>query len=147
MTSKAQPGEARQSAGGSTGPKSAEGKARSRLNATKHGLGAQAFPERFKDEIGKIVGWLSPAGATHDVSFDAAISHHRVAYVRAIKLAILARAAADFRAEHAEGASLDDDVVEAEALIRCLDQLAKLDTYQRRAYSVRRKAFRRLFER
>jgi hypothetical protein len=55
--------------GGATGPRTAEGKARSAMNATRHGLAAQVMrdpveEERFKARLASLVADLEPVGET-----------------------------------------------------------------------------------
>jgi hypothetical protein len=49
-------------------------------------------------------------------------------------------------AETKQNQSLDPDDVMARALIECADELLKLDGYERKARSRRKKAFRALYE-
>ena len=53
----------RRNARRSTGPKSAEGKARSRLNAVSHGLAAQLSAVIGAEDIARIADLVAPPGA------------------------------------------------------------------------------------
>jgi hypothetical protein len=128
----------------STGPKSAKGKARAAKNALRHGLNVVA-----RDEVGdspKVVALASRLGAGRDpatrAAAEAELNLQRIRKLkRNILLVELARASTE---DHEDNKVLVSEERLALALVRSADELLKLDGYERKSRSRRKKAFRAL---
>jgi hypothetical protein len=124
----------------STGPRSLEGKGRARCNALKHGLnvatvkdsGVSAAIARLADIIRK---------QEHDSASDAALviaeTSVDLARVRDARAALLEPV---FSAPQSGMVTRDPSAIDSDALHR-IEQLQKLDRYERRALSRRARAF------
>ncbi|MHB2166335.1 hypothetical protein [Alsobacter sp. R-9] len=125
----------RRNAQRSTGPRSADGKARSRLNALKHGLSASLPAVVATAETAALAAALVPADAGPEARSAAArlaLAETMLEKVRA------ARAAA--------GVQLDGPDASAEALAAAASHMAALDRYERRARRMAAEARRTLTE-
>jgi len=124
----------------STGPRSLEGKGRARCNALKHGLnvatvkdsGVSAAIARLADIIRKQEhDWTSDAAL---VIAETSVDLARVRDARAALLEPL------FSAPQSGMVTRDPSAIDSDALHR-IEQLQKLDRYERRALSRRTRAF------
>ena len=128
MASERQIAANRRNAKKSSGPRSAEGKAASRRNALRHGLAVaiRVIPA-FQADVLTLARSLSPAVNDFDdaalIAAEAEIDLLRIRNYRAALMENL----------RSEAAPLSADV---------LDQLNKLERYERRAFSRRNKALR-----
>jgi hypothetical protein len=129
----------RANASHSTGPRTADGKARSRGNATRHGLSATVTQASDADaKVERLAAilreeWQSN-GELPRIIADAEITILRI---RAMRAVLLEAISSDVEIGM-EGAR------QAEDLDAKLDQLRKLDDYERRALSRRHNATREL---
>jgi hypothetical protein len=123
----------------SRGPKTPAGKARSSRNAFKHGLSIAVTRDKARSRrIEVLARKLAQSEAGHLLAQArvAAEAEVELGRVRAAFEAVLAHAAGSSgRGEGAEGAA---------ALTQALPELEKLDRYERRALSKRRRALRGL---
>jgi hypothetical protein len=116
----------RRNAKKSSGPRSADGKARTRRNALRHGLSipSSAIPA-FQEDVMLLARALSPAGKDigHDalVAADAEIDLLRIRKCRA---------------------ALFEESRDRARLVDLADKLDRLERYERRAFSRRNKALR-----
>jgi hypothetical protein len=126
----------------SRGPKTPAGKARSSRNAFKHGLSIAVTRDKARSRrIEVLARKLAQSEAGHLLAQArvAAEAEVELGRVRAAFEAVLAHAAGSSgRGEGAEGAA---------ALTQALPELEKLDRYERRALSKRRRALRGLLGR
>ena len=76
----------------------------------------------------------------------AAESELNLVRIRMIKQHVLEAVVNRIETKAQQNQSLDPDDVVARALIECADELLKLDGYERKARSRRKKAFRALYE-
>lgn len=149
----------RRNASRSTGPRTAQGKARARSNARRHGLsigiaasheGAAAVEELAR----KLVAGSDDSGAMY-WGRSAAAARLGLLRVREAKVQLIRRAAAlgtllpakaplDIMGDPLASMPLDDREREAEALRRALPELGRFDRYERRALSRWNTAMRRL---
>jgi hypothetical protein len=133
MTSERQIAANRKNAKKSTGPRSDAGRAVSRHNARRHGLatGIGCDPA-FRDDIEKLARLLSRAGGKVKVgefAREAAEAHLEVLRIRRFRAELYARM-------HFLGAA------SSESLLELGEQLERLERYERRAFSRRKRAFR-----
>ena len=128
----------RRNAALSSGPKTAVGKARSKLNARRHGLAAQPDPF-IRQEIETLAKALVNEFGTASISDaqDAARAHVEMLRVREARMKILDRIRAS-TARTSNSLDAEDNAVDG------LAALDKLERYERRARSKRNKAFRAL---
>jgi hypothetical protein len=128
----------RRNAALSSGPKTAVGKAHSKLNARRHGLAAQPDP-RTRREIEILATVLVNEFGTASISDvqDAARAQVNMLRVREARMKILDRIRAS-TARTSSSLEAEDDVVDH------LAELDKLERYERRARSKQNKAFRAL---
>jgi hypothetical protein len=126
MASERQIAANRRNAKKSSGPRSADGKARSRRNALRHGLSiaSSAIPA-FQEDVMLLARALSPAG--EDIG-DAAL--------------IAADAEIDLLRIRKCRAALIDESRDRAGLVDLADKLDRLERYERRAFSRRNKALR-----
>ena len=145
MTSQARIIANRRNAELSTGPRTADGKARASKNALRHGLNSAA-PER-SDYLAEVLGLAGRIGGCAEANLagrDAAKAELDLVRIQMVKQRVLQAAIRRIETNGDQDHSLDPDEVTARALIECADELLKLDRYERRARSRRRKAFRAL---
>lgn len=139
----------RQNARRSTGPRTPEGKARSRLNAQSHGLAAQDPNPGFDDAVEQLAGVLvgeqadSPALLQAARNFAEAELHLR--RVRGVKLQLvrdyITRASGVSDIAGTDALTEPADIPCAEELLEALE---KIERYERRAFSRRKQAARAL---
>jgi hypothetical protein len=116
----------------SRGPKTLAGKARSSRNAVKHGLSIAITSDRASSrEIEVLARKLAGAGDSLGQARLAAEAELELNRVRGAFEAVLTRAGVGGGVDEAERAA---------ALIRALPELEKLDRYERRAFSKRKRA-------
>lgn len=133
----------------STGPRTAQGKARVARNAVRHGLSiplaAGDSPPGLLEALAKL---LRPDDAFGRHARAAALAQAELMRVQTVKLHILQLAARGPEAEAEAGAGAREparaDAIAARALIEHADALLKLDVYERKARSRRKTAFRAL---
>jgi hypothetical protein len=131
----------------STGPRTAAGKARVSKNALRHGLtAAQPDADSVPVEVLGLASRLCGRAQAGFAGRNAAESELYLARIRIIKQRVLEAVVKRVEAETKQNQSLDPDDVMARALIECADELLKLDGYERKARSRRKKAFRALYE-
>jgi hypothetical protein len=123
----------RKNAKKSTGPRSNAGRAASRHNARRHGLatGIGSDPA-FRDDIEMLARLLSRAGGKENIgefAREAAEAHLDLVRIRKIRAWL-------FQRMRFFGAA------STESLMELGDQLAKLERYERRAFSRRKRAMR-----
>jgi len=131
MASERQIAANRQNAKKSSGPRSAVGKDRSRRNALRHGLAiASGTIPAFERDVMQLARLLSPKADDFDalIAAEAEIDLLRIRKHRAALM--------EESRDQAEPYSSD-----------LIDKLNKLERYERRAFSRRNKALRRLKER
>jgi hypothetical protein len=130
----------RRNAALSRGPKTPCGKARSKLNALRHGLAAQRTPP-CSAEVDALVQALSaqfPTASSTDVR-EVAEAQIDVLRVRQVRAGILKRLTA-LKGEPRLSANAQDSIGQH------VLQLPRLDRYERRALSKRDKKIRLLFK-
>jgi hypothetical protein len=143
----------RRNAQSSTGPRTANGKARSRSNARRHGLSiAIGATEEVRCLAAALVASAPPHARSAQLS-EAALVVAEAAFdlqrVNAAKRAVMATVERELESKKAvAGAapSASADVVLARAYCRALPLLQRLDRYGRRAFS-RHAAAKRVFAR
>lgn len=133
MTSKRKIAANRKNAKKSTGPRSEAGRATSRHNARRHGLatGIGSDPA-LRDDIEKLAKLLAQAGGRENIgefAREAAEAHLDLARIRSIRARLYARM-------RFFGAASTEDLMEA------AEQFARLERYERRAFSRRKRAMR-----
>lgn len=132
----------RRSARHSTGPRTAKGKARSRLNAWRHGLavaravGTGAVDPDL-DRLASAIAGPNPDPCRRHFAKIAAEAEFELRRVRAVRLSLLA---AGMPANSAVADPERDPCVSPATLLN----LARLDRYERRSLSRRNRAFRLL---
>jgi hypothetical protein len=126
MASERQIAANRRNAKKSSGPRTADGKARTRRNALRHGLSiASSVIPAFHEDVMLLARALSPAGK--DIG-DAAL--------------IAADAEIDLLRIRKCRAALIDESRDRAGLVDLADKLDRLERYERRAFSRRNKALR-----
>ena len=131
----------------STGPKTAAGKARASKNALRHGLNAAA-PEEGDDSL-DVLGLarrLCGRGEASLAGRNAAEAELHLVRIRNIKRLVLEAEIRRIEGEGEQDQSLGPDAVMSRAIAQVAEELLKLDGYERRARSRRKKAFRALWE-
>jgi hypothetical protein len=123
----------RKNAKKSTGPRSAAGRAASRKNARRHGLatGIGSDPA-FRDDIEILAKLLAQAGGRENIgefAREAAEAHLELTRIRKFRAWL-------FQRMRFLGAA------STESLMNLGEQLAKLERYERRAFSRRKRALR-----
>jgi hypothetical protein len=117
----------------STGPRTAAGRATSRLNARRHGLatGIRADPA-IRDDIEKLAGIFARASRRDKIGefdLEAAEAHLDLLRIRRFRVALV------------KGCGLRGDA-SRENLMALGEQLSKIERYERRAFSRRMRALR-----
>jgi hypothetical protein len=130
----------------STGPKTAAGKARASKNALRHGLGAAVPEAGDPKEVLDLAARLCGGSDLSVAARNAAETELHLSRIRTIKRGVLEAAIRRAQSEFLQDQSLKSDDVLARALAECADELLKLDGYERKARSRRKRAFRALFE-
>jgi hypothetical protein len=140
----------------STGPRTAQGKFRAKLNALRHGL---ATKQTALPQIERMARAICGIGATrllYEEALNVAVSQFmldavRVARVATIKLTVAPKSAeqvgdsgepapkGEVRVASEEPSEIEGD---RGVLLRALPELARYDRYERRALSRRRRAIR-----
>ena len=132
MTSQRQRQANRKNAQRSTGPKSGLGKSRSKLNAYRHGLSLPVAD--FRDaEVLDLAAKLSPSAPLEEWALIAAEAHIRVNRIRALKLSAL-------NSKMPLDPELTPQARLGLALNEAADETLRLNQYERKALSRRRKA-------
>ena len=142
----------RRNAARSTGPRTAQGKARASRNAFKHGLAASiAYDSAQSEEIDRlanaIAGDTSEAAAL-GLARSAAEAHLELLCARKFRLALLNTAIVMGRLEAANASVRRDtdrsvpSASDAAAVTQTVDHLLHLERYERRAFSRRRRLLR-----
>ena len=131
MTSKRKIAANRENARKSTGPRSAAGRAASRHNARRHGLATGiASDPALRHDIEALAKLLAQAGGRENIgefAREAAEAHLDLARIRRIRAGLYARA------RFIDPASTED-------LMELAEQFARLERYERRAFSRRKPA-------
>jgi hypothetical protein len=144
VTSEAQRLANRRSAQKSTGPRSAEGKARTSRNALRHGLtaplSADPAAQAAADAAAATLVALGVPPTAAALRVGELVVH--LARIRQAKQAAIARARAARPATHTSDAARDAD--EAAAICAALPELLTLDGYARKAQSRLRRVLREL---
>jgi hypothetical protein len=129
----------------SRGPKTAAGKARSSRNAVKHGLAIPITRDRAAArKIRRAARQMAPLAVGDSIlnAQIAAEANFELARVRAAFEAVVARISHTSNAGPGDTCSTGSG--KSAAPIRTLAELDKLDRYERRAFSRRRRALRDL---
>ena len=129
----------------SRGPKTAAGKARSSRNALKHGLAIPITRDRATvRKIRRAARQMAPSAVGDSLrnAQIAAEAHFDLARVRAVFWVAFASISYTSNAEIGDTCSTGSG--KSAAPIRTLAELDKLDRYERRAFSRRRRALRDL---
>jgi hypothetical protein len=130
----------------SRGPKTAAGKARSSRNALKHGLAIPITRDHATArKIQRAARQMAPSAVGDSIrnAEIAAEATFELARVRAVFEAVVARMSLS-HASAGPGATCDTGPGKSAVPIRTLAELDKLDRYERRAFSRRRRALRDL---
>lgn len=115
----------RRNARRSTGPRTSEGKERSRLNAVSHGLSAQLSSVIGPDDIARLASLLVPQ--------DADEATRAAAWRLAQAEVLLDRCRAARAAIAAQAVGPDDEATRAAAIVEATAKLSAIDRYERRA--------------
>ena len=131
----------------STGPRSREGKSRAAMNALRHGLNtAPAGMEVFDSEIEAVAQKFAQGAGGRAAAWAAAEAQAHLVRVRRAKLQVLQLAEHKIAAAAQADAALSPDEIQATALSESAETLLKLDGYERKALSRRKRALRALWE-
>ncbi len=131
MASKRQIAANRRNAKKSTGPRSKAGREASRRNARRHGLAiAIETDPAFHDEIEKLAKALSLSQKVDEHARDAARAEFDLLRVRKIRTWLFE--------------TLYYDATTTKSMAELNDKLAKLERYERRAFSRRKRALRQM---
>ncbi|HUN67552.1 MAG TPA: hypothetical protein VMU46_02065 [Burkholderiales bacterium] len=134
----------RRNARASTGPRTAAGKARARMNALRHGLAAGAASRTDRDRVARLARLLGdPGGRNFHVALALAGRAVEIARVRAAEVRLVARWHALTRAEFSRqrrGACAPDDDTYAAASDALLASMLALGRYAGRARAGHRRA-------
>ena len=115
----------------STGPRSKAGREASRRNARRHGLAiAIETDPAFQDDIEMLAKHLSQSQKVDEHARDAARAEFDLLRVRKIRTWLFE--------------TLYYDATTTESMVELNDKLAKLERYERRAFSRRRRAMRQI---
>jgi hypothetical protein len=131
----------------SRGPKTAAGKARSSRNALKHGLAIPITRDRATArKIRRAARQMAPLAVGDSIrnAQIAAEANFELARVRAAFEAVVARMSISHTSNAGPGDTCSTGSGKSAAPIRTLAELDKLDRYERRAFSRRRRALRDL---
>jgi hypothetical protein len=131
----------------STGPKSAEGQARSAQNARRHGLRSDAgvgHDAALVERLQRALAGPAPSRAVHVAAHEAALAYAHLLRVQSAKSALYGRALRQAGAELSEDSACVPPEIEAAALISVSAEWLTLDGYERKAISRRKGALRRL---
>ena len=141
----------RRNAARSTGPRTAGGKKRASKNAFKHGLAISISSDPAKSaEIARLAAVLVGEGAGLDPIQDdnariAAEANLEISRVRAYRAKrTLNEPASEIAPAPENRASTADWRVEFEATVQAAQELTTAERYERRAFSKRNRAFRKL---
>jgi hypothetical protein len=131
----------------SAGPKTPAGKARASKNAVRHGLNAAApDPSSDRPEVLRLAAQLCGRADPGFAARNAAEAELFLLRIRTIKRDTLEAAISRVQTGVVQDQCPDSEGVMARALAECADALLKLDGYERKARSRRKKAFRALWE-
>ena len=108
--------------------------------AQKGGQGARGAPVQLRSPIRPQAGVVSFIRAL------GRLSELQLVRIRSIKQRVLEVVVNRIETKTQQNQSFDPDDVMARVLIECADELLKLDDYERKARSRRKKAFRALYE-
>src|SRR5260221_8367904 len=151
MTTERQRQANRRNAARSTGPRSAHGKKRASKNAFKHGLAINISSDPANSaEIARLAAVMVGEGAGLDPIQDvnariAAEANLELSRVRAFRAKRIPNEPASKIAQAAENrASAANWRVELEATVQAAQELTEGERYERRAFSRRNRAFRKL---
>lgn len=136
----------RANAARSTGPRTAGGKARASKNAVRHGLNVTGPAVHLETPEIEDLATRLLEGATVTTARNAAEAQAFLVRIRNIKGQVLQLAAYRIQAAQDPRLPLATDEVLARALSECAEELLKLDGYERKALSRRKKALRALWE-
>jgi hypothetical protein len=131
----------------SRGPKTAAGKARSSRNALKHGLAIPITRDRATArKIQRAARQMAPSAMGDSIRNAQIVAEatFELARVRTAFEAVVARMSTSHRSNAGSGDRCSTGSGKSAAPIRTLAELDKLDRYERRAFSRRRRALREL---
>jgi hypothetical protein len=131
----------------STGPKSAEGQARSAQNARRHGLRSDAgvgHDAALVERLQRALAGPAPSRAVHLAAHEAALAYAHLLRVQSAKSALYRRALRQVGADLSDDPASVPPEIEAAALISVSTEWLTLDGYERKAISRRKAAIRRL---
>lgn len=129
------------------GPRTTDGKARVAKNALRHGLNA-ARPEAgsVPDEVLGLACRLRGITRADTAGLNAAECELLLVRIRNTKHRLIEAVAKRLVEETAQDQTLGADELMTRVLVECADELLKLDGYERKARSRRKKAFRAMYE-